>query len=77
MGHVFFINHIFKCSGPPPPPILFDQSLKVSQMAFPAFSARHFQQINAKENAIVSCLVYPFLVLSVKYSVNEKIRGKR
>ena len=46
-------------------------------MAFPAFSARHFQQINAKENAIVSCLVYPFLVLSVKYSVNEKIRGKR
>ena len=43
-------------------------------MAFPAFSARHFQQINAKENAIVSCLVYPFLVLSVKYSANEKIR---
>ena len=27
MGHVFFINHISKCSGPPPPPpILFDQS---------------------------------------------------
>ena len=46
-------------------------------MAFPAFSARHFQQINVKENAIVSCLVYPFLVLSVKYSANEKIRGKR
>ena len=27
VGHVFFINHISKCSGPPPPPILFDQSL--------------------------------------------------
>ena len=26
VGHVFFINHISKCSGPPPP-ILFDQSL--------------------------------------------------
>ena len=26
-GHVFSINHISKCSGPPPPPILFDQSL--------------------------------------------------
>ena len=46
-------------------------------MAFPAFSARHFQQINAKEKAIVSCLVYPFLVLSVKYSAKEKIRVKR
>ena len=29
LGHVFIINHISKCSGPPtpPPPILFDQSL--------------------------------------------------
>ena len=30
VGHAFFINHISKCSGPPPlppPPILFDQSL--------------------------------------------------
>ena len=30
VGHVFFINHISKCSGPPPP-ILFDQSLKVAK----------------------------------------------
>ena len=32
VGHVFFINQISKCSGPPPPsptlpPILFDHSL--------------------------------------------------
>ena len=28
VGHVVFIHHISKCSGPPPlPPILFDQSL--------------------------------------------------
>ena len=28
VGHVFFISHISKCSGPPHP-ILFDQSLKI------------------------------------------------
>ena len=49
----------------------------VSQMAFPEFSTRHFQEINTKENAIVICLVYPFLVLSVRYSAcREKIRVK-
>ena len=27
VGHVFFNHHILKCSGPSPPPVLFDQSL--------------------------------------------------
>ena len=27
VGHVFSNHHILKCSGPPPPPVLFDQSL--------------------------------------------------
>ena len=31
---------------------------KGSEMSFPAFSAGHFQEINTKENAIISCLIY-------------------
>ena len=27
-------------------------------MPFPAFSAGHFQEINTKENAVISCLIY-------------------
>ena len=34
VGHVFFINHISKCSGPPPLPILFDQSLIISHSIY-------------------------------------------
>ena len=37
--------------------------LRASEMPFPAFSA---------ENAVVRCLFYPSLVLSVKYSVYGK-----
>lgn len=43
-------------------------------MPFPSFFAVHFECINTKENAIVSCLVYPPLELSVKYSAYEKVR---
>ena len=28
VGHVFSNHHISKCSAPPPPPVLVDQSLK-------------------------------------------------
>ena len=31
---------------------------KGSEMSFPAFSTGHFQEINTKENAIISCLIY-------------------
>ena len=34
-------------------------------MPFLVFSAGHFQQIDTQENAAVSGLFYPFLVLSV------------
>ena len=40
----------------------------VSEMPFPAFSTGHFQQIKTQENAVVSCLFYSSLVLSVRYS---------
>ena len=36
-------------------------------MPFPAFSTGHFQQIKLQENAVVSCLFYSSLVLSVRY----------
>ena len=44
VGHVFFINHISKCSGPPPPPIPFYQSLtkKTNEMAKGSFWKRRF-----------------------------------
>ena len=35
VGHVCFINHISKCSGPPPPPILFDRSLNWTKLSSP------------------------------------------
>ena len=41
----------------------------VWEMPFPAFSAGHFLQINTYENAVVSCLFYPSLVLSARHSV--------
>ena len=41
-------------------------------MPSPAFSAGHFQQDNMQENAVVGCLFYLSLVLSVRYSVNRK-----
>ena len=47
--------------------------LRASEMPFPAFSAGHF---NTTENAVVRCLFYPSLVLSVKYSVYGK-RSKK
>ena len=34
-----------------------------------AFSTGHFQVINMPENVEVSCLFYPSLVLSVRYTV--------
>ena len=36
-------------------------------MPSPAFSAGYFQLIKTKENAVISCLFYPSLVLSVRY----------
>ena len=49
---------------------------RVSEMPSPAFSVRHFQyMIKAKENAVIwaiSCLFYPSLVSSVRYSVYDK-----
>ena len=36
---------------------------RVSEMPSPAFSVRHFQEIKTKENAVISCLFYPSLVL--------------
>ena len=33
VGHVFSNHHISKCSAPPPP-VLFDQSLKVAEQSF-------------------------------------------
>ena len=38
VGHVFFINHISKCFGPPHPRILFDQSLKAFKDFIPDVS---------------------------------------
>ena len=48
---------------------------RVSEMPSPVFSAGHFQQIKAKENTVISCLFYPSLELSVRYSIYGK-KGK-
>ena len=37
VGHVFSNHHISKCSGPPPPPVLFDQSLTKKFERFPDY----------------------------------------
>ena len=47
---------------------------RVSEMPFPAFSTWYFQLINTQENPLVSCLFYPSLVLSVRWSVYGKKR---
>ena len=44
-------------------------------MLSPAFSAGHFQEIKTKENAVISCLFYPSLVLSVRYSAKYGKKG--
>ena len=46
-------------------------------MPSPAFSAGHFQKMKTKENAVISCLFYPSLVLPVRYSVYGKKRVKQ
>ena len=43
-------------------------------MPFPAFSAGHFQEINTKENAIISCLIY---IPGVKLSAGKVLTGKK
>ena len=45
---------------------------RVSEMPSPAFSAGYSQEIMTKENAVISCLFYPSLVLLVRYSVYGK-----
>lgn len=57
------------CGGMLPEKIL---KFRVSGMPFSAFSAGHFQQVITQENAEVSCLFYPSLVLLVRYSVYGK-----
>ena len=51
---------------------------KGSEMSFPAFSAGHFQKINTKENAIISCLIYisgvKLSAVKVQCSREKKIR---
>ena len=42
-------------------------------MPFPALSAGHFQEINTQENAVVICLFYPSLVLSVKVDFHCRV----
>ena len=39
-----------------------------------AFSPGHFQYINMPEDAVVSCIFYPSLVLSVRYTVYREKR---
>ena len=46
-------------------------------MPSPAFSAGYFQLIKTKENAVISCLFYPSLVLSVRYRLFTAKKGKR
>ena len=46
--------------------------IRVLEMRFPAFSAGHFQQNNMQQDAVVGCLFYFSLVLSVRYSVYRK-----
>ena len=50
---------------------------RVSEMPLLAFSAVHFQQINAQENVVVSCLFYSSRVLSGKvHCLREKKKGQ-
>ena len=47
-------------------------------MSFPAFSAGHSQEINTKENAIISCLIYisgvKLSAVKVQLLTGKKIR---
>ena len=57
------------------PPKIF--KFGFSEMPSPAFSAGYFQLIKTKENAVISCLFYPSLVLSVRYRLFTAKKGKR
>ena len=75
VGHVFFINHISKCSGPPPPPptplYLFTSPLqkKTNEMAKGSFWKRRFwrkweinrQCLDKKSNEMITRLFWKWL----------------
>ena len=59
VGYVFFINHISKCSAPPPsPPILFDQSLSDLVPCVMVYSNSHLHlgAFIIITNLIVNCV---------------------
>ena len=45
---------------------------RVLEMPFPVFSTGHFQQTSMQVNAVVGCLFFLSLVLSVRYSLWKK-----